>query len=80
MTGGGQFCMEVVDYSAVCGGIGVRGFVESLDFKENLAFFERLLVGKTSRAHQSLKNLSYFFQGFPSFFQQHDHYHHSIFH
>lgn len=68
--------MEVVDYSAVCGGIGVRGFVESLDFKENLAFFERFVGGKTSRAHQSLKNLSYSqivpFQAFPSLFQQHD--------
>ena len=46
MTRGGQFCMEVVDYSAVCGGIGVRGFVESLDFKENLAFFERFVGGE----------------------------------
>ena len=38
--------MEVVDYSAVCGGIAVRGFVESLDFKENLAFFERFVGGE----------------------------------
>ena len=50
--------------------------LKALTSRRTWRFLSDLLMGKTSRAHRSLKNLSYFF----SFFQQHDHYHHSIFH
>ena len=45
LTRGGRFRVEMVDHSAVCGGFGVRGFVKSLDFKENLAFFDGFFGG-----------------------------------